>query len=93
MNLIYRDEELQKMMNEAQLRALERVRTYALAMRCRTRNDSIAMTAANMLPLFIKERGMVWAKREVERILVLLVGATTDKRAVRRATKHLHDLL
>jgi len=93
MNIILDDMQLNKMLTKAQLLALVRLRDCALHMRCNTLRDSVAMTAMNMLPLFIKERGVEWAPTELSRILVLLIGSQPDKRACRQAAKHLLDLL
>lgn len=93
MNLILDDVELNKILNREQLRALERLRNWSLKLHCHTMNDSLVMSACNVLPLLISTRGIVWAKNELERIDRLLVGESDDKRAVRRATKELLKLL
>lgn len=85
---ITEDPTLVAMLNEAQLKALAQIRFLGLQLRCRTERDSAAMTAANTLPLFIKERGIEWSLKEVERILVLLIGLQPEKRALRRACKY-----
>jgi hypothetical protein len=41
-----------------------------------------------MLPLFMKERGIEWSLREVERIMTLLIGLQPEKRALRRACRY-----
>jgi hypothetical protein len=79
MNAILEDRELRTLLTTEQLHLLVKVREHALRMPCRTINDSLAMTAANLLPLFLKERGMKWMKGEVERIISLLAHNPYDE--------------
>lgn len=78
-------DELKEILNPAQIKAVNRVRVAALQIPCRTPADSRAMTAGNMLPLFIKERGLEWAKMECETMLRCASGIHPAKRTFRRA--------
>lgn len=70
----WEDPALSNLLSEEQLAALRNVREAALAIRCKTKYDSRAMTAGNMLPLLIKERGTEWAKEECKILLVLPIS-------------------